>query len=104
MNNEEKILELLGNLDKKVDRIDNRLSNLETKVDENSIDIKGIKEEHGTILRGIEEKLQIQSKSIEKIDFIEGDIKVIKNDILKIEQITANNWSDIVKLKSVNMR
>ncbi|EOC99554.1 hypothetical protein L21TH_2389 [Caldisalinibacter kiritimatiensis] len=71
-------------------------------------DTKGIKEEHGVLLRSIEEKLQIQSKAIEKIEFIEGDIKVIKKDIDKIkkdisilEQITAKNWTEINELKAV---
>lgn len=41
------------------------------------LEINGIKEEHGVLLRGIEEKLQIQSKAIEKIEFIEGDIKAM---------------------------
>ena len=69
-------------------------------VDENSIAIRGMKEEHGVLLRGIEEKLKIQQKSVEKIDFIEGAVKEIKKDINKVEQVTADNWSYIAKLKS----
>jgi hypothetical protein len=37
---------------------------------------------------------------VEKIDFIEGAVKEIKKDINKVEQVTADNWSDIAKLKS----
>ena len=81
-------------------RLGERQENLERRVDENSIAIRGMKEEHGVLLRGIEEKLKIQQKSVEKIDFIEEAVKEIKKDINKVEQVTADNWSDIAKLKS----
>ena len=81
-------------------RLGERQENLERRVDENSIAIRGMKEEHGVLLRGIEEKLKIQQKSVEKIDFIEGAVKEIKKDINKVEQVTADNWSYIAKLKS----
>jgi len=81
-------------------RLGERQENLERRVDENSMAVRGMKEEHGALLRGIEEKLKTQQKSVEKIDFIEEAVKEIKKDINKVEQVTADNWSDIAKLKS----
>jgi len=84
------------------------LSPINKRLESLEIEIKGIKEEHGSLLRGIEENLQIQSKSIEKIEFIEDDIKAIikdidkmKKDICVVEQVTAKNWTEINELKAV---
>lgn len=89
----------------------NSINGLKEEVKTNTIAIQGIKEEHGALLRGIEERIQIQNKSIEKIDFIEGNVKAIKTDvndmkknINRIEQATADNWSDIARLKSLRVK
>ncbi|MGF7057828.1 putative nuclease with TOPRIM domain [Brassicibacter mesophilus] len=107
--------ERLNSLETETKGMSERLNSLETetkgmvkRLDSLKIDVEGIKEEHGALLRGIEEKLQLQSNSIEKIEYIEGDIKAIKKDINKIkkdinivEQVTAKNWSEISELKAV---
>ncbi|QIB27564.1 hypothetical protein [Caloranaerobacter azorensis] len=94
------INERLGAVEDNIKGMDKRLETVE-------LEISGIKEEHGLLLRSIEEKLQIQSKAIEKIEFIEGDIKAIRKDIDKmkkdiylIERVTAKNWVEINELKA----
>ncbi|OLN32362.1 hypothetical protein DSOL_1682 [Desulfosporosinus metallidurans] len=32
---------------------------------------------------------------------INGEVKAIRKDLSTVELVTANNWSDIVKLKSI---
>jgi len=71
-------------------------------------DIKSIKttqEEDTQILRALEHKTDVISAEQEKLKHefaeIKGDVKSISKDMSCIEIITANNWSDIAKLKAI---
>lgn len=78
MDNE--ILEFLKQMNEKFDR-------LEAKIDDNTKDIKEIKS-----------KLDITYNQVARTA---ENITSIKDDISTVETVTAKNWADIVKLKSV---
>lgn len=71
-------------------------------------DIKSIKttqEEHTRLLRALEHKTDIISVEQENLKHevaeIQGEVKGLRKDMSGVEIITANNWSDIAKLKAV---
>jgi len=71
-------------------------------------DIKSIKttqEEHTQILRALEHKSEVISAEQENLKHeafeIKGEVKSMRKDMSSVEIITANNWSDIAKLKSI---
>ena len=71
-------------------------------------DIKSIKTtqvEHTLILRALEHKTDVISAEQENLKHevaeIKGEVKSIRKDMSSVEIITANNWSDIAKLKSI---
>lgn len=71
-------------------------------------DIKSIKttqEEHTQILRALEHKTDVISAEQENLKHevaeIKGEVKSIRKDMSSVEIITANNWSDIAKLKAI---
>ncbi|MBX4259215.1 hypothetical protein KTC96_12840 [Clostridium estertheticum] len=70
-------------------------------------DIKSIKTtqvEHTQILRALEHKTDVISAEQENLKHevfeIKGEVKGMRKDMSSVEIITANNWSDIAKLKS----
>lgn len=62
-------------------------------------------DEHTQILRALEHSAQAnkaeQDKMTNDIARIQGDIESIKKGLAGVELITANNWADIVKIKSL---
>lgn len=71
-------------------------------------DIKSIKttqEEHTQILGALEHKTDVIAAQQENLKHevaeIKGDVKSMKKDMSSVEIITANNWSDIAKLKAI---
>ncbi|KGG80969.1 hypothetical protein Y919_03430 [Caloranaerobacter azorensis H53214] len=103
----EMLKEELKPINERLDSVGDNIKGMNKRLETVELEISGIKEEHGLLLRSIEEKLQIQSKAIEKIEFIEGDIKAIRKDIDKmkkdiylIELVTAKNWVEINELKA----
>lgn len=98
---DKQILELLQ-------KMDSRMESLE-------VEVKGIRstlEEHGQILRALDERTQVLSAEAESTKYsmaeVKGELSAIKGDVLDIkdalnsvEVVTARNWSEIVKLKSV---
>jgi len=67
--------------------------------------IKRIQEEHTQILRALEHKTDVISAQQENLKHevaeIKGEVKSIGKDMCSVEIITANNWSDIAKLKAI---
>lgn len=84
---DKEILEILKRLETKID-------GLETKIDE-----------HTQILRALEHSAEVNKAEHDKISNdiakIQGDVTGIRKDLSQVELVTANNWADIVKLKSV---
>jgi hypothetical protein len=67
--------------------------------------IKTTKEEHTQILRALEHKTDVISVEQENLKHevleIKGEVKSMRKDMSCVEIITANNWSDIAKLKAI---
>ncbi|MFT5871369.1 MAG: chromosome segregation ATPase [Clostridium sp.] len=69
------------------------------------ISVKITQEEHTQILRALEHKTDVISAQQESLNHefaeIKGEVKSIRKDMSSVEIITANNWSDIAKLKAI---
>ncbi|MBV4440242.1 M domain protein [Clostridium tyrobutyricum] len=83
MNNEEKILNLLGNLTGKVDSMDNRFDLIQSRLDE----LKSQTTENTQILKALEHNSQIHKAEIDNLTHvaakISGDVKSIKSAVIK---------------------
>lgn len=70
------------------------LKRLETKVDENT-----------KILRALEHSAEVNKAEHDQmsndIAHIKGDVESIKKDLLQVELVTSNNWTEITKLKAI---
>ncbi|KJR47073.1 Chromosome partition protein smc [Desulfosporosinus sp. I2] len=88
-------------LAEKVDNQGNQITTLTEKVDIQGTQIK----ENTQILKALEHLAQVNKAEHDKMSFdiaeISGEIKAIRKDLLNVELITASNWGDIAKLKSV---
>lgn len=62
-------------------------------------------EEHGQILRALDERTKVISAEVENLKHevaeTKGEVKSLRKDLNAVELITANNWSDIVRLKAL---
>ena len=67
--------------------------------------IKTTQEEHTQILRALEHKTDVISAEQENLKHevaeTKGEVKSMRKDMSSVEIITANNWSDIAKLKAI---
>lgn len=67
--------------------------------------IKTTQEEHTSLLRSLEHKTDVISAEQENLKHetaeIKGELKNMRKDMSSVEIITANNWSDIAKLKAI---
>ena len=61
--------------------------------------------ENTQILKALEHLAEVNKAEHDKMFFnmaeMSGEIKNIRKDLSNVEQITASNWGDIAKLKSV---
>lgn len=91
---ENKILEILKSIQGQMSTMQSDIKSIQSQIDE-----------HTQILRALEHSSQVnkaeQDKISNNIAHIKGDIESIKKDITNVEVITASNWQDIAKLKSV---
>lgn len=62
-------------------------------------------QENTQILKALEHLAQVNKAEYDKMSFdiaeISGEIKTIRKDLSTVELVTASNWGDIAKLKSV---
>lgn len=74
--------------------LDDKLRPINQKLDENT-----------QILRALEHSAEVNKAEHDKmandITHIKGDIEALRKDISTVEIVTANNYADIAKLKSV---
>lgn len=91
------------------------IKDLKSDVEDLKSDVTGLKSdvelikitqnEHTQILRALEHKTDVISAEQENLRHenaeIKGEIVELKKGLNNVELITANNWSDIVKLKAV---
>ena len=91
----------IDTLSEKVDNQGNQINTLSEKVDNQGNQIK----ENTQILKALEHLAQVNKAEHDKMSFeiaeISGEIKAIRKDLSNVEIITASNWGDIAKLKSV---
>ncbi|KNF09243.1 hypothetical protein CLPU_3c00210 [Gottschalkia purinilytica] len=61
--------------------------------------------EHTQILRALEHKSDVIKSEQENMKYdvaeIKRDVEIIRKDLCRVEEATANNWADIAKLKSI---
>lgn len=76
------------------DILTNQVNTLTNQVNENT-----------QILKTLEHLAQVNRAEHDRIIIdiaeIHGEVKAIRKDLSTVELITANNWSDIAKLKSI---
>jgi uncharacterized coiled-coil DUF342 family protein len=70
------------------------LERLESKIDDNTKDIKEIKTKLDGVVEQTADLLEFRSEIVNKIDGI-------REDLSTVELVTANNYKDIAKLKAV---
>lgn len=91
---DKQIMELLQRMDSRMERIEGEVKGIRTT-----------QEEHGQILRALDERTQVLSAKAENTEHelaeIKGEITGLRSDLNLVELATAKNWTEIVKLKSV---
>ena len=98
---EKEILDLLKQINKKLDSHTEKLDSHTQKLDEHTLRL----DEHTQILRALEHKTNVicaeQENLKHEVAEIKGEVKGIRKDMSSVELITAKNWSDITMLKAV---
>ena len=91
----------IGTLSDKVDNQGNQINTLSQKVDNQGNQIQ----ENTQILKALEHLAQVNKAEHDKMSFdigeISGEIKDLRKVLSNVEIITASNWGDLVRLKSV---
>jgi hypothetical protein len=91
---EDKILKAIEGLSLKIDSLSDKVDNQGNQLKENT-----------QILKALEHLAQVNKAEHDKISFeiaeIYGEVKSMQKDLSNVELITASNWGDIAKLKSV---
>lgn len=94
MNNEEKILNLLTQMQSQINGIQDQINELDIKVDSNHVEV--IKH-----FDKLENKLDdIETQNADNHLTIGGEIRKVKASLSKIEIVTADNWGDIARIKA----
>jgi chromosome segregation ATPase len=84
-----------------IEGLKTQITTLSEKVDNQGNQIK----ENTQILKALEHLAQVNKAEHDKMSLdiaeIRGEIKAMRKDLSNVEIITASNWGDIVRLKSV---
>lgn len=110
---DDKILELLQQMNSKMDNLTNKVDNLEVKVDrleikvdslETKVDTIDVQQKENTqILRALESAKDVHFAKLDKIEndvaHLNGEVKNIRVNLNAVEGITAKNWNDIIDMK-----
>ncbi|KGG79870.1 hypothetical protein Y919_09515 [Caloranaerobacter azorensis H53214] len=91
--------EFKNELNNKFDELNGNFNELNSRFDSLELQVK----ENTQILKDLEHSTQINKaehdRMINDIAHIKGDIEAIKEDLSIVEEVTANNWANIAKLK-----
>ncbi|QIB27044.1 hypothetical protein [Caloranaerobacter azorensis] len=91
--------EFKNGLNNKFDELNGNFNELNSRFNSLELQVK----ENTQILKALERSTQINraehDRIINDIAHIKGDIEAIKEDLSIVEEVTANNWANIVKLK-----
>lgn len=98
---EKEILQILKELKSDMTSVKSDMTSMKSDI----TSMKSALNEHSEILRALEHKTDVISAEQENLKHtvaeVMGEVKSIRKDLSNLELITANNWSDIVKLKAV---
>lgn len=98
---EKEILQILKELKSDMTSVKSDMTSMKSDI----TSMKSALDEHSEILRALEHKTDVISAEQENLKHtvaeVMGEVKSIRKDLSNLELITANNWSDIVKLKAV---
>ncbi|MDK2562953.1 hypothetical protein QOZ84_05305 [Romboutsia sedimentorum] len=98
---DDKILELLQQMNSKMDNLTDKVDRLEIKVD--TIDVQ--QKENTQILRALESAKDVHFAKLDKIEndvaHLNGEVKNIRVNLNAVEGITAKNWNDIIDMKKL---
>lgn len=89
--------ELLELIAAQVGTLTNQVGNITTNIDEIKKDIKELKEGQNKIENKLDD---IESNNADRHVTINGEIRKLKATLSKVEIVTADNWSDIAKMKA----
>lgn len=112
---ENKILEALDGLKNQIGGLETQIGDLRTEVSGLGTEVSDLKAEVGLqgnqikentqILKALEHLAEVNKAEHEKMIFdiaeLRGEVQGVRQDLAKVEMITASNWGDIVKLKSI---
>ena len=92
---------LITDFHHKFDSLANQINTLSEKIDNQGNQLK----ENTQILKALEHLAQVNKAEHDKMSFdiaeINGEVKAMRKDLSNVEIITASNWGDIAKLKSI---
>lgn len=88
------VLKKLSNLEGHIGNLEGQIGNLEGQMSETNQVVKALLHQSEVQKAQIDQVIHATSR-------IEGDVKGLRSDINTIEAVTAKNWNDIVKLKTV---
>jgi len=81
-----------------------RFNNVENEVRNVKNDLNGFRQETNDRFDKLEEKLDLmEANNADRHIAIDSDLKKVKADLSRIEIATADNWSDIARLKAVKI-
>ena len=99
---EDKILQAIDGLNQKIDK---SIGGLRDDFSQKFDFLGNQVHENTQILKALEHLAQVNKAEHDRMNFdlaeISSEVKSMRKDISTVELVTANNWSDIVKLKSV---
>jgi hypothetical protein len=98
----DKILQAIDGLNQKIDK---SIGGLRDDFNQKFDSLGNQVHENTQILKALEHLAQVNKAEHDRMNFdlaeISSEVKSMRKDISTVELVTANNWSDIVKLKSV---
>lgn len=96
---DEKIMAILTRMEQKFDNLEKKFDKLEDKVDRIEVQVS----ENTRILKALQHSAEVNKAEHDKmandISHIKGDVVGIKNNILQVEEVEAQNRLDIIRLK-----
>lgn len=105
---DEKILELLQEMQGSIKGIQGEIKGINTRLDSMEYDIKDLKTGQAEMQKDITEiktDVKINRNTLDTVikhtSKLVEDTTDIKKDLNKVEIVTSSNWTDIAKLKSV---
>src|SRR5665648_1214592 len=98
---QELVIKQFGEIQNQFGKVFQKIDSLSEKVDNQGKQLK----ENTQILKALGHIAEVNKDEHDKMFFnmaeMSGEIKNIRKDLSNIEVITASNWGDIAKLKSV---